>query len=99
METTKPEPRLLRTYEEARLLLEARGHGRHGLVNPIEALLHHEVIGHILPVLRDSELLRRIKASLRLKQENERGAVQQENEYRAYVGLPLEEEVIWLYSE
>ena len=27
METKKPEPRLLKTYEEARLLLEARGHG------------------------------------------------------------------------
>lgn len=62
---------------------------RLGFVNPIEALLHHEVMGHILPILRDPDLLERIRRDLRLKLENERSAVQQENEYRRHVGLPL----------
>ena len=72
---------------------------RLGVVNPLEALLHHEVIGHILPVLQDPGLVKRIGESLRLRDENERSAVQRENEYRRHVGLPLvPEEFTWLAS-
>ena len=59
-----------------------------GIPNPVEVLLHHEVFGHILPVLRDPNLLKTIPKDERLREENERAAVEEENRYRRHLGLP-----------
>ena len=82
-------------YDQKQAEAEAR---RLGVVNPIEALLHHEVMGHILPILQDPDLLERIEADLKLKLANELSAVRVENEYRKYVGLPMTSEDIHWFS-
>lgn len=97
VEGIKPERDWDVIYDQKQAEREAK---RLGLPHPLEALLHHEVMGHVLPVLRDPTLLRRIKRDLRLKRENERYAIQQENEYRKHVGLPLvSEDFSWFVSE
>jgi hypothetical protein len=56
---------------------------RLGFETPIEAILQHEVMGHIIPVIVNPAL------ATRSVEETEREAVLQENEYRGHVGLPL----------
>lgn len=55
---------------------------------PLEAALHHEFFGHILPALRDPSLLDRIRNSKQLYWDNERQALAIENKYRRHSGLP-----------
>jgi hypothetical protein len=59
------------------------------LQSPIEALLQHEILGHVIPAINDP-----LKARKRTN-ENEDYAIQRENEYRQHVGLPL---VPWTFS-
>ena len=61
---------------------------RFGIAHPVEVILHHEIFGHILPALRDPRLIERVRNNPRLKKENERDAVEEENRYRRYLGLP-----------
>jgi hypothetical protein len=56
---------------------------RYGLQSPIEALLHHEIVGHIVPVLAEPMWLKRPWLEI------EAYAVARENEYRKHVGLEL----------
>lgn len=62
---------------------------RSGLQNPLDALLLHELLGHIVPVMRDPPLIELVRESQKLREENERDAIKIENEYRKHVGLPL----------
>jgi hypothetical protein len=52
------------------------------IATPIEAILQHEIMGHIVPLLIAPE---RMNAPFEVL---EREAVRQENEYRLHVGLP-----------
>jgi hypothetical protein len=63
--------------EQQRRMAEARH-----LATPIEAILQHEIMGHIVPLLIHPELMNAPFEVL------EREAVRQENEYRLHVGLP-----------
>ena len=54
-----------------------------GLPSPVEALLQHEIMGHIIPVLLNPAL------ATRSVEDAEPEAIRQENEYRRHVGLPL----------
>jgi hypothetical protein len=63
--------------------LQQRQEAKLGLPNPVEALLQHEIMGHIVPALLDpSEIYNP-------SNDNEPKAVRQENDYRKHVGLPL----------
>jgi hypothetical protein len=55
----------------------------HGFPNPVEALLHHEILGHIEKVLMDRSWADRSIA------ETEAYALERENEYRRHNGLQL----------
>lgn len=58
------------------------------LPSPLDALVHHEVMGHIVPYMADPGRFDGSQGD-ESSQENEREAIQQENEYRRHVGLPL----------
>lgn len=52
-----------------------------GFPNPVEAFLHHELIGHVARILDDPTSIE--------DPEPESYAIERENEYRQYVGLEL----------
>jgi hypothetical protein len=71
--------------------------------HPIEVGLHHEFFGHLLPALRDPDLMDRLSDNPKLKDDEERKALAIENEYRRHLGLPeVPEKVIfpeWYHRE
>ena len=58
------------------------------LPSPVEALLHHEIIGHIVPALEDPKIIDEARKSKARREQLEEEARQRENEYRSAVGLP-----------
>ena len=68
--------------------LRADQEKRLGLPTPVEAILQHELIGHVLPVLLDPSLIGLVTADPELWEQHERHAIAAENRYRRHVGLP-----------
>lgn len=59
-----------------------------GIPHPVEVILHHEIMGHIVPVLQNPQLLQRLLREKALWDVLERNAVETENRYRRRLGLP-----------
>lgn len=61
---------------------------RLNIPHPIEVSLYHEIFGHILPVLRNPELLAVLKEHPESKNDFEFNGRAAENDFRKYLGLP-----------
>ena len=62
---------------------------RTNLPSPVESLLHHELLGHVVPALAHPEMIEiQRRGDERAKNELENHAIAEENEYRKLVRLP-----------
>jgi len=72
---------------------------KYGIPTPVEVILHHEILGHVLFWLTHPELLEEyLKAGRALDDPTEPGALAKENQYRKRNGHPVVPEEWFRYS-